>query len=52
MQVCWVVIGHYDLSFFPIGEVVQSVLSAVVLEWVSKVALMVGHLVRPSLLHI
>jgi hypothetical protein len=25
MQVCWVVIGHYDPSFFPIGEVVQSV---------------------------
>jgi hypothetical protein len=32
MQVCWVVIGHYDLSFFPIGEVVQSVLPVVALE--------------------
>jgi hypothetical protein len=32
MQVCWVVIGHYDLSFFPIGEVVQLVLPVVALE--------------------
>jgi hypothetical protein len=32
MQVCWVVIVHYDLSLFPIGEVVQSVLPAVALE--------------------
>jgi hypothetical protein len=45
MQVCWVVIGHYDPSFFPIGEVVQSVLPAVALEWVSEVALLAGHLI-------
>jgi hypothetical protein len=52
MQVCWVVIGHYDPSFFPIGEVVQWVLPAVALEWVSEVALLAGHLGQPSLLHI
>jgi hypothetical protein len=32
MHVCWVIIRHYDLSFFPIGEVVQSVLPVVALE--------------------
>jgi hypothetical protein len=52
MQVCWVVIGHYDSSFFPIDEVVQSVLTVVALEWVSEVALLAGHLGRPSFLHI
>jgi hypothetical protein len=52
MQVCWVIIGHYDPSFFLIGEVVQSVLPAVALEWVSEVALLAGHLGRPSFLHI
>ena len=52
MQVCWVVIGHYDPSFFPIGKVVQSVLPAVALEWVSEVALLAGHLGRPSFLHV
>jgi hypothetical protein len=52
MQVYWVVIGHYDLSFFLIGEVVQSVLPAVSLEWVSEVALLASHLGRPSFLHI
>jgi hypothetical protein len=52
MQVCRVVIGHYDPSFFLIGEVVQSVLPSVALEWVSKVALLAGHLGRPSFLHI
>jgi hypothetical protein len=31
MQVCWVIIGHYDLSSFPIGEVVQSVLPTIAL---------------------
>jgi hypothetical protein len=31
MQVCWVIIGHYDSSFFLIGEVVQSVLPTVAL---------------------
>jgi hypothetical protein len=52
MQVCWAVIGHYDLPFFLIGEVVQSVLPAVALEWVSEVASLAGHLDRPSFLHI
>jgi hypothetical protein len=52
MQVCWVVIGHYDPSFCPIGEMVQSVLLAVALEWVSEVALLVDHLDRPSFLYI
>jgi hypothetical protein len=52
MQVCWVVTGHYDFSFFPIGEVVQSVLPSVALEWVSEVALLAGHLGRPSFVHI
>jgi hypothetical protein len=47
MQVCWVIIGHYNLSFFPIGEVVQSVLHAVALEWVREVALLAGHLDWP-----
>jgi hypothetical protein len=52
MQVCWVVIGHYDQSFFPFGEVIQSVLPAAALEWVSDVSLLAGHLNRPSFLHI
>jgi hypothetical protein len=52
MQVCRVVIGHYDPSFFLIGEVVQSILPSVALEWVSEVALLAGHLGRPSFLHI
>jgi hypothetical protein len=52
MQVCWVVIGHYDMSFFPIGEVIQSVLPAIALEWVSEVAFLADHLGRPSFLHI
>jgi hypothetical protein len=52
MQVCWVVIGHYDMSFFSIGEVAQSVLPVVALEWVSEVALLADHLGRPSFLHI
>jgi hypothetical protein len=48
MQVCWVVIGHYDLLFIPIGEVVQSVLPDVALEWMSEVASLADHLGRPS----
>jgi hypothetical protein len=52
MQVCWAIIGHCDLSFFPTGEVVQSVLPAIALEWVSEVALLADHLGRPSFLHI
>jgi hypothetical protein len=48
MQVYWVVIGHNDLSFFSTGEAVQSVLPVVALEWVSEVALLAGHLGRPS----
>jgi hypothetical protein len=52
MQVCWAVIGHYDLSFFPIGEVIQSVLPAAALDWVSEVASLVGHFGQPSFLHI
>jgi hypothetical protein len=52
MQVCWAVIGHYDLSFFLIGEVVQSVLPVVALEWMSEVASLAGHLGRPSFSHI
>jgi hypothetical protein len=52
MQVCWAAVGHYDMPFFPIGEVVQSVLPAVALEWVSEVVLLAGHLGRPSILHI
>jgi hypothetical protein len=48
MQICWVVTGPYDFSFFPIGEVVQSVLPVIALEWVSKVALLAGHLDWPS----
>jgi hypothetical protein len=52
MQVCWVITGHYDLSFFLIGEVVQSVLPVVALEWVSEAVLLVGHLSRPSSLYI
>jgi hypothetical protein len=52
MQIRWVVIGHYDLSFLPIGEVVQSVLPAIALEQVSEVVSLAGHLGRPSFLHI
>jgi hypothetical protein len=32
MQARYVLIGHYDLSSFPIGEVIQLVLPAVALE--------------------
>jgi hypothetical protein len=52
MQVCWVVTGHYDISFFPIREVAQLVLPAIPLEWVSEVVLLAGYLGRPSFLHI
>ena len=52
MQVCWVVIGHYDMSFFSIGEVAQSVLPVVALEWVSEVALVAGRWGQPSFSHI
>jgi hypothetical protein len=48
----YVLTGQYDLPFFPIGEVVQSVLPVVAPEWVSEVASLVGHLGRPSFLHI
>jgi hypothetical protein len=34
--------------FFPIGEVVQSVLPVVAPEWASEVASLAGHLCRPS----
>jgi hypothetical protein len=52
MQVCWASTGQYDLSFFPIGEVVESVLPAVAPEWASEVASLAGHLGQPSFLHI
>jgi hypothetical protein len=52
MQVCWVIIGHYDMSFFSIGEVVQSVLPGVALEWVREIALLASHLGWPSFLNI
>jgi hypothetical protein len=47
MQVCEVSVAQYDLSFLPIGEVVQSALPDVAHNWVSGVALLAGHWGRP-----
>jgi hypothetical protein len=52
MQTCYVLTAQYDLPSFLIGEVVQSVLTAVAPEWVSEVALLAGHSGRHSFLHI
>jgi hypothetical protein len=43
---------QYDLSFLPIGGVVQTALPDVAHEWVSGVALLAGHWGRPSFSHI
>jgi hypothetical protein len=52
MQVCLVSVAQYDLSFLPIGEVVQSALPDVAHEWVSGVASLAGHWGQPSFLRI
>jgi hypothetical protein len=51
MQVCWVLIGHYDLLFF---QLVRWSNRSYLLSLLSgcKVALLAGHLGRPSFLHI
>jgi hypothetical protein len=38
--------------FFPIGEVVQSILPDIAHEWVSEVALLAGQWGQPSFSHI
>jgi hypothetical protein len=43
MHACYVLTAQYDLPSFLIGEVVQSVLPVVALEWMSEVALLAGH---------